>query len=152
MKKPSETPTARSSFLLNTLKRLRRESSGVALIEAAIALPIMIVVMMGVVTYSFWLLTAQSLQQVANDAARSSLGGLTEVEREALAKTSIENSLLQAANVDPELVTVKTVEEDGYLTITLTYDGSADPVFSSSIIPIPSKSISRSSAIEIADI
>lgn len=131
---------------------LSRDTRGSVLVEAAFALPLMIVILMAVVTYSFWMLAAQSLQQVANDAARAALGGLTATERQMLASHSVEDSLLQAASLKPQLVTTTVRESGGYFTVSLTYDGKDDPFFGTAIIPLPSTSISRSASIEIPDL
>ncbi|HSI16265.1 MAG TPA: TadE family protein, partial [Sphingomonas sp.] len=51
--------------------RLAVDLRGVAVVEMAIVLPVLLVILMGIVTYGSWFLTAHSVQQVANDAARA---------------------------------------------------------------------------------
>ena len=50
---------------------MSRHERGSVLVEAAFALPLMIILLLGILLYGGWLMTAHSLQQAANDAARA---------------------------------------------------------------------------------
>lgn len=136
-------------LLTRTGSALRTDTRGAALIEAAFALPIIIVLMMGVVSYSYWMLISQSLQQVANDAARATLAGLSQTEREALARTSVATSIVQSTGLAVDKVQTRVSEDAGYLSIVVSYDGSSNAILTGTIVPLPSTTISRDASIAV---
>ena len=134
---------------LGGLQRLWQETRGAALVEAAFALPIIIVLMMGVVSYSYWMLISQSLQQVANDAARASLAGLSQIEREAIARTSVSASIIESTGLATDKVRTSVSENAGYFRIVVSYDGSENAILTGTIVPLPSTTISRDASIAV---
>lgn len=128
---------------------LASDDSGAVLIEAAFVLGILVVLLGGVVTYGLWFMSAHSLQQVANEGARASLGGLDAKERAALVQRAVDRSLLQATLVDPEEVTVETATDENFFTVSLTYDASENAIFNASLVPVPSDTIIRKATIEL---
>lgn len=129
---------------------LRPDQSGAVLVEAAFVLPILIVLLIGTVTYGLWLTAAANLQHVANEAARASLAGVNDAERAELAEAVIASSLVARGVIDAGQVETDLSSENGFYTVTLTYDASAQGLFSNSIVPLPSESIVRSATIEMA--
>lgn len=132
-------------------KRLARDQAGAVIIEAALGLVMLIVVLVGIVTYGFWFMAAHSLQQVANEAARATLGAMDTSERDELVQRSIDNSIAQTGAIDARLLHVDTDTNEGFYTVTLTYDASNFPLFESSLIPLPSDTIRRSASIEVTN-
>lgn len=149
MKVPTPKPTTQAVTLRRLVMQLRSDARGAALVEAAFALPIVIVLMMAVVSYSYWMLISQSLQQVANDAARASLAGLSRTEREALARTSVSSSIVQSTGLAAEKVATAVSEDAGYFRIVVSYDGSDNAILTGTIVPLPSTTISRDAAIAV---
>ncbi len=132
------------------LSRIGPDTGGAVLIEAAAALSILIVLLAGIVTYGLWLTAAATLQQVANEAARATLGALDADERDHLAHRAIVHSLLRGRLIDAEKVAIDTSAGDGFYTVTLTYDTSAAALFSNSIVPLPDAAITRTASVEIS--
>src|SRR3546814_9175157 len=60
-----------------TLKTDRR---GAVIVEMALVLPLLVTLLLGLVCYGQYFLIAHSVQQIANDAARATIGGLTRSE------------------------------------------------------------------------
>ena len=58
----------------------------------------------GVVTTGSWLGLAHAVQQSANEGARASLAGLTQVERAALAREATLLTLARTYRIDPNTV------------------------------------------------
>jgi Flp pilus assembly protein TadG len=129
---------------------LARDERGAVLVEAAFALPMLIVLLLGVVTYGMWFASAHALQEVANEAARSTFGALNASERQSQVDRSIDNSLLNTGLVDAGRVVTTTDLDGTYYTVTVTYDISSDPLFAKSLVPLPGDSIVRSAVVELA--
>src|SRR3546814_15918207 len=60
-----------------TLKTDRR---GAVIVEMALVLPLLVTLLLGLVCYGQYFLIAHSVQQIANDAARATIGRLTAAE------------------------------------------------------------------------
>ncbi|AKM11768.1 TadE/TadG family type IV pilus assembly protein [Croceicoccus naphthovorans] len=137
------------------VKALRRgwhDQSGSVIVEAAFALPLMITVLLGLVSYGSWFLTAHNVQSAANDAARAALSGLDNAERIRLVSGSIERSVLNGTSLDPSRVDVTTTLDGAYYTVTVRYDGSDTLIDPTSLLPFPSSTIERSAIVRLAAI
>jgi Flp pilus assembly protein TadG len=132
------------------LVALLRHQSGSVLIEAAFVLPLLILLLMGMLAYGSWFMTAHSLQQAANDAARASVAGLDAAERRLL----VDQSIVAARNAFPspaaQTIAINTGEASGYYTVTLRYDLSNAPLFSAIPFPMPRGTLERSAVVRIA--
>lgn len=137
---------------LRSCVRAWADEAGSVVIEAAFAIPLMIVLLAGLFSYGMWFATATTLQQVANEAARSVLGSLNAAERQMLIDQSIDSSLLHSGLINPNDVTVSTAVEGRFFTVTLVYDGSKSVLFSQSLVPMPSSDVTRQATIELSDI
>ena len=73
----------------SSIRSLLRDPSGSAMVEAAFAVPLMVILLLGILAYGSWFMTAHSLQQAANDAARASVAGLDSAERRMLVEQSV---------------------------------------------------------------
>jgi Flp pilus assembly protein TadG len=115
----------------------------------AITLPMLLMLLMGIVSYGDWMLIAHSVQQAANDAARASIGGLTSGERASIAQTAMQTTLRRAGALDPARATLSLDDDGATLVVRLRYDASADPLLHLSFVPMPSAQIQRSAAIRL---
>ncbi|MBZ9648579.1 pilus assembly protein [Sphingobium sp. 3R8] len=132
------------------LVALLRHQAGSSLIEAAFALPLLILLLMGILAYGSWFMTAHSLQQAANDAARASVAGLNATER----RTLVDQSVVAARAAFPapaaQTIGVSTGESSGYYTVTLRYSLASAPLFSAMPFPMPGNVLERSAVVRIA--
>ncbi|MEC3911175.1 TadE/TadG family type IV pilus assembly protein [Sphingobium sp. CR2-8] len=132
------------------LVRLLRHQAGSSLIEAAFALPVLILLLMGMLAYGSWFMTAHSLQQAANDAARASVGGLNGAER----RTLVDQSLVAARSAFPvpgaQTIAISAVENNGYYTVTLRYNLSNAPLFAAIPFPLPRGTLERSAVVRMS--
>ncbi len=133
-----------------TLHRLSQERRAAVLVEAALALPVLILILLGVVTYGAWFMAAHSLQQVANDAARASVAGLDALERRQIVDTTVSESVLHTGTLDPKLVTVSTGIDNAFYHVTLSYDLSKSKMFENSLIPLPGRTIDREATVHLS--
>ena len=114
-------------------------------------MPMIIAMLLGVVTYGLWFAEAHNLQQIANDAARSTLGTMNATERQAQVDKTIATDFQGSGLVKRAHVTVTTALDGDYYTVTLSYDTSSDHLFSTSLVPLPQKTIVRSATVELSD-
>ena len=114
------------------------------------ALSVMAMLLIGIVTYGLWLTAASGLQQVANEAARATLGALSEEERDQLARRAIQRGLQPMRIIDTAKVHIDTRMQDGFYTVTLSYDSSSDALFGRSIVPLPTENIVRGASVEVS--
>lgn len=128
---------------------LLRERRGSVLVEAAFALPLLIGLLFGILIYGSWFMTAHSIQQAANDAARVALAGLDETERRTLVNQAVTRALTGSTLVDARLLHVTTNLSAGYYSVRLTYDLQAAPLFAASPVPLPTTSIQREAVVKV---
>lgn len=130
--------------------RLRRDFRGAAAIEMALSLPILIMLIAGIVSYGGWFFCAHNVQQAANEAARSAIGGLDPTERASLVRSTLDANVRKTGNLNPDHLNV-LVDDDGQtLTVHLSYDASSDPLISIKLVPLPGKVIVRSAAVKLS--
>lgn len=142
------------SSSLKTSKRrridaLRKDDRGAALIEFALVLPVMLMILLGIVGYGGYFWRANVLQQIANDAARASMPGLTAAERATLARNSVTAEIASMGGIVANRVTTTVAESGATITVRLSYNGSADPFLRLSIVPLPSTTIQRTAVVRM---
>lgn len=120
------------------------------MIEFALIAPIFVMILAGIVAYGGYFWRAHSLQQIANDAARSALPGLTAAERAALARDSISREMEPLAGLPADRATIAIREANDLLVVTLTYDASNDAFLQLGLVPLPDRRIRRTAAIRLA--
>ncbi|MGV3652170.1 MAG: TadE/TadG family type IV pilus assembly protein [Devosia sp.] len=130
---------------------LRRSEAGASAVEFALILPVFLFLVMGSLAYGLYLGASHSLQQLAADAARATVAGLSNDERISIATGFIARN----ASVYPLLglgsVTVEagpSASETDQFLVTLTYDASALPIWNLGVpLPGPGKAIRHRSTI-----
>jgi Flp pilus assembly protein TadG len=124
---------------------------GAAAVELALVLPVLAALVYGIFAAS-WVLTVQhGMQQLASEAARSAVAGLTESERDSLARSYVTAQVGTYGFINPSVLTVSTSSSDSTLsfTVTTSYDLSTSPLYSFFIryLPISSSIVTRSATI-----
>ena len=108
-KKPRLHPSFQPS-IYNKRRRANffiRNTDGVAAIEFAIVLPVFLTLAMGIITYGLYFGAAHSTAQLAADAARASVAGLSDSERTLIAQQHIEINAKEYVLVDPTSISVE---------------------------------------------
>lgn len=126
---------------------LLKSCSGAAAVELVLVAPIFILLVFGMIIYGSWFSLAQSVQTLATESARASIGGLDQVERQSLALAYLE-AQIGPSGLDADQV-VQTVDvTDSVTTVTIRLDVSEHPVMAfSQIIPSPPQIIERSAVV-----
>lgn len=131
---------------------IAKDEHGSTIVEAAVALPLMIFLLLGAISYGIWFMAAHSVQQAANEGARAALAALDAGERAQIVDDVVENGVLSVGTIDPDHLLVETDLTQNLFTVTLTYDPSQHVLLNSSLIPMPQGPIRRVASVRLSSI
>lgn len=129
---------------------MRQCERGVAVVEFALAAPILLAMLGGIISYGGWFWMSHSLQQAVNDAARATLAGLSPSERIDIADTAVKGNLANGSSLDPTKANVEVREAAEMVTVRVTYDVRTSPFLALALVPLPRTIIIRTAAIRLA--
>ena len=98
--------------------RWSREHGGAA-VEFALIAPVLLLLFAGIGLFGICLGAAHNLRLVAAEAARASIGGVTDAERASLAQTTVSRSLSNGALFKPGSVTVQVGADPSDAAVTI---------------------------------
>jgi Flp pilus assembly protein TadG len=134
----------------------RRASDGTAAIEFAIVAPIFIFFGLGIIAYAIYFGAAHSVQQLAADAARTSVAGLSDSERQSLVASYLAVNAAGYVLIDPAGLSYSVGEaanDSSEYSVTVRYDASSLPIWNLyPPLPLPSRTISFTSLIRLGGI
>ncbi|MCZ4351635.1 pilus assembly protein [Roseovarius aestuarii] len=113
-----------------------QDDDGAVAVEFVLVLPLLLSMVFGIICFGQYFAIANSLQQLAAEAARYSALGITSEEREALALSFVANTNERFSFLGPDKITpsISTLSEDvpDAIVVSLSYDltGSAVDVAS----------------------
>lgn len=126
---------------------------GAAAVEFAILAPVFILLLMGMVAFGIYLGAANAVQQLAADASRTAIAGLTGAERQTLARGFITRNTGQYYFINPARMTVVVNDspvDNNQFTVVIRYDARDLPIWNLfQGLPLPDTEIKRSSTIRI---
>jgi Flp pilus assembly protein TadG len=131
------------------------DRAGTSAIEFAIIAPVFISLLLTFFGYGFYLTTSNSLQQMAADAARTAVAGLSPAERSQLASDYINRSTLDYPMFDRAKLAVKVSDDAAnpdQFTVELVYDASGLPIWNLYSFALPDKNIRRFATIRLGGI
>ena len=131
------------------VRGLLAEARGAAAIEFAFVVPVFLLLLIGTLAYGGYFWRAHALQQIANDAARAALPGLTAGERRELATAAVIAELPAVAGLNAALTTTAVSESGGALVVALAYDGTRDAFLNLGPMPMPNRTIRRVAAVRL---
>lgn len=128
-----------------------QDRSGVAAIEFAIVGPLFFIVLLGVLIFAIYFGKVHSVQQLAAEAARATVQGITESERAELARNHVKSIVGTYPLIDPNYLTVSAAAAPGdanLFNVSISYDASRSIVFAfEGLIPMPPRTIARSAVV-----
>lgn len=128
---------------------------GTAAVEFAIIAPLFLLVVFSIISYGLYLSTANTIEQMAADAARTAVAGLNETERQALATRYIETTTTAHPFLDRTKLAV-SVKDDlankNQFTVSLSYDASGLPIWTLFSFALPEPDIRRYATIRLGGI
>lgn len=114
-------------------------------------LPVFLAIVFGIVMFGAYLAMVHSVQQLAAEAARSSVAGLSENERSSLANNYVASNAKSYPLISPSRLTVNAAtssSDANVFVVTVKYDASGSFIYSlPSFVPSPPPTIARSAAI-----
>jgi Flp pilus assembly protein TadG len=127
--------------------RCRRGASAV---EFAMVLPIFFTIVFGIIVFGTYLAVVHGVQQLAAEAARSSIAGMSETERGSLATQYVNANAGSYPMIDAKRLTISAGASPAntkVFVVTLSYDASNSFIYSLPLVPMPPSKIARSVAI-----
>ena len=139
------TASPRHALCLPRFARCIRAASAV---EFAMLLQLFLVLVFGIVVFGAYLTMVHGVQQLAAEAARSSVAGLSEVERVSLAENYVTTNAGSYPLLQPGHLTVSAATSGSdVFVVTVNYDASDNLIYTLPFVPAPPSTIIRSAAI-----
>jgi len=137
---------------MSYVKLLAAERYGASAVEFAVVAPLFIIVLFTMIGYAVYFSAALSVEQIAADAARYSVAGLTPEERASLAQhyidqVTLDDPLIERDRLEIEVGPDPKVPEQ--FTVSLSYDASALPIWNLLSFSMPSRRIERVATIRV---
>ncbi len=132
--------------------RLIASRRGASIVEFALLLPVLAGFLYGIMAYGQYFLLAHSVQELANDAARATIGGLTANERRTIATASVAAELPKLGTMSANRVTTQVDEASGLVTVRVRLDASNVGLFRTPLVPMPDSMIERRAVIHAGGI
>ena len=128
------------------------DQSASTAVEFAFIAPILLMLLFGIIGYGHAFGVYHGVQQLAAEAARASVAGLDDVERERLARAFITRNIRSYAFLEPSKLTVRTSAlgaPSPSFEVTIVYDYS-DSVFNrlSSMVALPIPVVERRAVVQ----
>jgi Flp pilus assembly protein TadG len=130
-----------------TFASCRRGSSAV---EFAMLLPVFLTIVFGIVVFGSYLAVIHGVQQLAAEAARSSVAGMTEAERSSLASTYVTNNAATYPLINPTKLTTAAATSPSnanVFVVTVNYDAAGMFIYTLPFVPKPATLVTRSASI-----
>lgn len=141
-----------SGFFISVVRRSRKlDRTGNAAVEFALVAPLLLAMLLGTLGFGLYFGVAHSVQQLASEAARASVAGVSASERLSLALASVNAGVGTYALLRPQALTIQAgfaPSDPDLFTITLTYDGSSLGLNAfSGLLAMPGNVVVRSATI-----
>jgi Flp pilus assembly protein TadG len=123
---------------------------GASAVEFAMLLPLFLAMVFGIVIFGSYLAVVHGLQQLAAEAARSSIAGMSASERSSLATSYVSTNVGTYPLISANSVSVNAAtspSDPNVFVVTVTYNASGMFIYSLPFVPAPSRTIVRSAAI-----
>lgn len=140
---------------MQAFAQVLKNSKGTAAIEFAIIAPLFLLVVFSIISYGLYLSTANTIEQMAADAARTAVAGLTEAERQALATQYITATTADYPFLDREKLAVEVKDDPAnknQFTVSLSYDARGLPIWTLFAFALPEPDIRRYATIRLGGI
>jgi len=135
-------------FSCHFVRLFPSESRGVSVVEFALIAPLLMLILLGMLAYGQYFLIAHSAQQLANDAARATIAGMSTAERLALANAALARELPNVSEITAGNATLTVTEALPLVTVHVRVDASGIGLFRVNMLPMPSPTIDRSAVIQ----
>ncbi len=139
-------------FVRQPARRLLTAASGASAVEFALVAPILLLLLCGIVGYGYVLGVYHGVQQIASEAARASIPGLTDAERETLARAFVAQNAPAYAFLEPARLRVMTAFSGppaAAFQVAVVYDMSGSVLHRlGSLVALPAPLVERRAVIQ----
>jgi Flp pilus assembly protein TadG len=132
------------------MSRFFRCQHGASAVEFALLLPLFLMLVFGIVVFGSYLTMVHDVQQLAAEAARTSVAGVTNNERNSLATGYVAQNASSYPLLAPNNLTVNAAPSSSnanVYVVTVNYNAAGSFIFSLPFVPTPATTIVRSAAI-----
>ena len=122
------------------LHRTWSDSEGASALEFAIVAPVFFMLVFGILVYGYYFASLSMLNHIAYEAARATVTGLSDDERNTLAQARADELISAFAGfIDEEAIEVDAATDgDGIYAVTVHYQFNAlELIGASSLLPLP---------------
>lgn len=134
-----------------SVRRFWTARDGAIAVEFALVFPVFLLIVFGIIVYGSYLAVVHGVQQLAAEAARSSIAGLSESERATLANAYVTGNAGSYPLIDPAQLTVNAAtsgSDANVFVVRVNYNASGLFIYSlPTFVPSPPSTIVRSAAI-----
>ena len=152
MPSPSFAPNPPSPWpTLGATRRLRRDEAGIAAVEFALVAPVFLAMLLGIIGFGQVIGVHQGLQQLAAEAARASVAGISDPERDVLVRQFVAANAGGYVGLDPARIQVSTTAvppPQNATEVTLSYDLGDALAYRLAPSMLPDPIVRRSAAIQ----
>jgi Flp pilus assembly protein TadG len=133
-------------------QRFRRDRNGVAALEFALITPVMLLMVFAMICLGTYLIFFHEVEELSSSAARSSVAGLSEAERDSLAKAFVANAIANSAILNAADLTVSTTTsgspaQDYSVTVSYSLQDTPIPMLAK-LVSLQFSDISTTSTIQ----
>lgn len=122
-------------FRLPDVKEFQRNLRGVAAIEFAIVANAFLLLVAAIAGFGVYLSAAHSLEQIAAETSRLAIRGLTDAERESIARSRIKATGDDYPFLEADNINIRVIQPDAdTVQVILSYDTKHLPILS--ILPL----------------
>ena len=132
------------------MTRFFRCRRGATAVEFAMLLPVFLTLVFGIVVFGSYLAVVHGVQQLAAEAARSSVAGMSDSERSSIATSYVSANIGTYPLITPSNVSVNAATSNAdpnVFVVTVSYNASGMFIYSLPFVPAPPSTIVRSAAI-----
>src|SRR5882724_8338288 len=133
------------------MTRFFRCRRGTSAVESALLLPLFLAFIFGIIVFGSYLAMVHGVQQLAAEAARSSVAGVTDTERNSLATNYVTANASTYPLLIPSKLTVNAApspSNPNVYVVTVNYNAASSFIYSLPFVPAPPSTIARSAAIQ----
>jgi len=136
------------------MRAFSRDRKGASAVEFALIAPFLLLLVAAILAYGSIFATSLSLQQMAAETARATIGGLSDAERQSLAQAKLNDISGRFPMLDTDKVTFSF--DDGGAgkvnRLTFTYDMTDHPAYAlDKLLPLPASPLSYSMIVTDGD-
>jgi Flp pilus assembly protein TadG len=132
-------------------QRFHEDQSGASAVEFAVVFPVFLLIVIGIFVYAIYFGAVHSVQQLAAEAARASVAGISPAERSDLARGHVARAAPGYPFLDRRRLTVQagvSLLDPNLFEVEIAYDASDLVIFAfAGLLPMPPKLVRRQAVV-----